>query len=133
MFALILLTTFVLIRTFRARVRAVRSGAVRMSYFRAYIGAVEMPDDAQRASRHFSNLFEVPVLFYAACLAAMILRFDSAIFLFLAWAYVVARIAHAFVHLGYNNVMHRIYVYFTSWVVLMAMWVMLVLHVSLAG
>ncbi len=130
MFAMVLLTAVVLVTLFRRRVREVRAGRVSSKYFRIYQGEVE-PEAAAKAARHFSNLFEAPVLFYVACLAAMVLRLDGWLFAALAWAYVLARIVHAAVHLGGNRLRQRIAVYAISWLLLIALWIAIVLAVSL--
>ena len=70
MFAMVLLTAFVLATLFRSRVSAVRHGLVSAAYFRIYQGDAEPESSAKRA-RHFTNLFEAPVLFYVVCLAAI--------------------------------------------------------------
>ena len=84
MFAMVLLTFAVLMTMFRARVRAVREGKVSATYFRIYQGEVE-PESTAKPARHFANLFEAPVLFYAVCLAAMITHFTGAAMQVLAW------------------------------------------------
>jgi hypothetical protein len=121
MFAMVLLTAVVLIVLFRGRVRAVREGTVTRHYFKIYQEGVEPPSSA-KAARHFSNLFEAPTLFYAACLTAMIAHRSGAAMQVLAWAYVAARVVHAFVHLGQNRLGPRIRTYFFGWVALLAMW-----------
>jgi len=131
MFALVVLTAVVLVRMFRARVRAVKTGAVSASYFRVYQEGVEPPESA-KISRHFANLFEAPVLFYVACLAALALNRVSVPLLILAWVYVLARLIHAFVHMGSNRLRKRIAAYFASWVVLVSMWVVLVVTIVIA-
>ena len=131
MFALVLLTGTVLVILFRSRVRAVRQGQLSSQYFRIYQGESEPAQSAQ-ASRHFSNLFEAPTLYYAACLAAMIVHDHSNVLLLLAWLYVAARAAHAFVHMGGNRLRHRMRAYFAGWLVLVAMWLQVVAHVVLA-
>ena len=50
----------------------------------------------------------------------------------LAWVYVAARVAHAYVHLGGNRIRHRLRVYFFSCLVLLAMWIYLVAAVILS-
>jgi hypothetical protein len=129
MFALVMLTAIVLVRMFRARVRAVKTGAVSASYFRVYQEGVEPPESA-KFSRHFANLFEAPVLFYVACLAGLALDQVSVLLLTFAWLYVLTRLVHAFVHLGSNRLRKRITAYFASWLVLVAMWVALVVNVA---
>jgi hypothetical protein len=127
MFALAALTATVLVILFRSRVRAVKLGQLSSSYFRIYQGAAE-PEQSAKASRHFSNLFEAPTLFYAVCLAALVTHDTSRAMLVLAWLYVAARVIHAIVHLGANRLRQRIRAYFSGWVVLGAMWVQLALH-----
>ncbi len=132
MFALVLLTATVLVILFCRRVSAVRSGGVSAHYFRIYQGASE-PEQAAKASRHFSNLFEAPTLFYAACLVAMITHDGGVVALVLAWAYVLARVIHAVIHLGANRLRRRINAYFFGWLVLLALWIQIVVHLLRAS
>lgn len=129
MFAMVLLTATVLTILFRSRVRAVRQNQIDVQYFRIYQGGVE-PEATAKPARHFANLFEAPTLFYAACLAAMVTGQTGMAIVALAWAYVAARIAHAYVHLGANRLRWRIRAYFGSWLVLVALWLMLVIGVA---
>jgi len=46
----------------------------------------------------------------------------------LAWAYVVLRVAHAYIHLGANRLRQRIPVYFASWGTLLALWITIALR-----
>jgi hypothetical protein len=131
MFAMVLLTASVLATLFRSRVGAVRQGLVSASYFRIYQGDTEPESSAKRA-RHFTNLFEAPVLFYVVCLAAMITHFTGIAMQILAWIYVAARVVHAYVHLGGNRLRHRMRVYFFSWGVLLAMWLYLIAGVTMS-
>lgn len=124
MFAMFLLSAFVMARLFLARVRAVRQREVELEYFRLYQGAVEPPRSVQLA-RHFTNLFEAPVLFYAVCLAAATIHRDAMSLTVLAWCYVALRIAHAWVHLTFNGFRWRLRTYMGSWLVLAAMWAVL--------
>jgi hypothetical protein len=121
MFAMFLLTAIVLVRLFFARVRAVRQGEVDINYFRLYQGAVEPRRSAQLA-RHFANLFEAPVLFYAVCLSGAVTHRDTMALVAVAWCYVAMRVAHAWVHLTFNGFRWRIRTYMGSWLVLAAMW-----------
>ena len=130
MFAMVLLTALVLATLFRARVGAVRQGVVSAAFFRIYQGELE-PESSAKLTRHFSNLFEVPVLFYVVCLAAMITQITGAAMQALAWTYVAARVTHAYVHLGANRIRHRLRAYFFSCFVLLAMWIYLVASVTM--
>lgn len=125
MFAMVLLTFSVLVRLFRARSRLVGEGKINPSFLSVYQGEAE-PEQSAKLARHFSNLYEAPVLFYACCLAAMVLQVAGPLFLLLAWAYVVARLIHTFIHTGSNELWPRIYAYFLSWFILLSMWLLLV-------
>lgn len=57
MAAMVLLTFVVLIRLFRSRVRAVRSGAVTVGFYKTYQEGSE-PRETAQLSRHLVNLFE---------------------------------------------------------------------------
>lgn len=121
MFAMVVLTFVVLVTLFRTRVRSVEQGEVSASYFKIYQQGSE-PEASAKLARHFSNLFEAPVLFYAACLAAMVSGQSSPFLTVVAWLYVAVRCVHAFIHTGSNRLNHRIAAYFSSWVVLLVMW-----------
>jgi hypothetical protein len=110
----------------------VRENSISVKYYRIYQGEVE-PESTAKPARHFSNLFEAPTLFYAACLTAMVTGQTGIAIVALAWAYVIARLAHAWIHLRGNRLRLRIRAYFAGWLVLLAMWVMLAWGVSEAG
>ncbi len=132
MFAMVLLTVTVLAALFRSRVQAVQKGEVSPYYYKTYQGESE-PESSVKLARHFVNIFEAPTLFYAACLAGMILGNTTMVFHILAWSYVMVRALHAFIHTGSNKLKPRIAVYFTSWVVLFMMWSSLAIQVGLEG
>jgi len=128
MFALVLLTFVVLLVNFIWRVRAVRTRQVSVKYFRVFEG-VDAPEYLKAGARHYANLFELPVLFYVACLTAMQLQQQqSAILLTLAWAFVVFRVIHAVIHMSYNNVIHRMTAFWGGVLAVLAMWTVLALH-----
>lgn len=129
MAAMVLLTFIVLMRMVLGRVAAVRRGDVDARFYKTYQGDDE-PRAAAQNTRHFVNLFENPVLFYAACVVAMITGQGTGLVFWLAWAYVAARILHAFVHLGSNKIPPRMAVYGVSWLLLLAMWATLVAGVA---
>ncbi|MBC7753934.1 MAG: MAPEG family protein [Moraxellaceae bacterium] len=128
LFAMFLLSAVILIVMFKARVRAVKAGQIKISYFKTY-ESLNLPEDVIKTARHFSNLFEAPILFYVLCLLGMILGIDSQLFLTLAWCYVAARAVHAYVHIGLNKISVRMYVYALSWLIMLAMWVVLLYRV----
>lgn len=122
MLAMVLLTFGVAVILFRARLRAVREGHTALSYFRTFAGPAPELEYLAKPTRQFANLFEVPTLFYAGCLAAMVVGATATTGLVLAWGYVAARLAHAWVHLGGNRVRYRLRLYLASWIFLLALW-----------
>ncbi len=76
-----------------------------------------------RASDNFKNLFETPVLFYVAVLTIFTAGFYSVTYLILAWVYVLARMAHSYIHCTSNVVMHRFYAFVTSCTTLCIIWI----------
>jgi len=123
MLAMVLLTFGVAVILFRARVRSVREGHTAVSYFRTFAGSPPELEFLAKPTRHFANLFEVPTLFYAGCLAAMVVGATGAPALVFAWGYVATRLVHAWVHLRANRVRHRFRIYLISWVFLLALWI----------
>jgi len=78
--------------------------------------------DVSGPSDNFENLFETPVLFYAAVTVSLILFIQNPLLDSLAWSYVMLRALHSFVHVTYNRVLHRFMVYFSSTIILWGMW-----------
>lgn len=116
LFAMALLTLFVALR-----IQSVRSGKLSVGYFRLNQGDEE-PAVLARATQHYDNLFEMPVLYYLIVVVAFITSTVDVLMIVLAWSYVVLRIAHAYVHMTYNNVIHRKNVFLWSTFVLYTMW-----------
>ena len=129
MFAMVLLTLVILVTLFRTRARFVREGEVSAAYFKIYQEGAE-PDASAKLARHFANLFEAPTLFYVACLSAMIVGQSTLLLTLLAWLYVALRGAHAYIHIGSNKLNHRIVAYFSSWAVLLLMWICVVIDAA---
>ncbi len=124
MLAMVLITHVVWATMGIRRTRAVASGETHLSRF-AVRGMDGIEPSAVRASDHYSNLFEMPVLFYVALLTAMQLGVQTVPMLALAWVYVVLRAAHAWVHLGRNVVRYRFYAFVSSTVTLILMWLVI--------
>ena len=125
MFMLVMLTYVVLLVTVRVRTGAVRDGSVPITYFSLMQGE-DIPEMVAKTSRQFSNLFEVPVLFYVAGLIYIALDMTTSFPVTAAWAFVAARIVHTCIHLGYNNVLHRLIVFGFGNLCVLAMWISIV-------
>lgn len=75
-----------------------------------------------RAADNFRNLFELPVLFYAALLVAFATGQDGTVLVALAWLFVALRAVHSAIHCTYNRVMHRFIAYVAGGLVLWVLW-----------
>ena len=112
MFALVLLTFGVLLTLLRTRLGLVAEQQLEIDYFQIYRG--DEPEASLRLSRHFSNLLESPTLFYLACIAGMVSHQATGALEGLAWAYVLARCVHTYIHVGHNKVQHRATAYLVT-------------------
>lgn len=130
MAAMVVLTALVLIRMVLGRFAAVKRGEIDGRFYKTHQGDQGEPRKAAQHTRHFINLFENPVLFYAGCITAMVVGQGTGLIVWLAWAYVACRVIHAFVHLGSNKILPRMTFYGASWIVLLAIWGTLVIGVA---
>ena len=100
--------------------RSVREG-LHPNYFRHKLG-YEPPGYLLSATQHFSNLFEMPVLFYAAVITIYAAGVNSIALLTLAWVYVVTRLLHSRQHLADKHLLKRRNTFFASYFVLLIFW-----------
>ena len=122
MFALVILTFFIMALAFFLRRKAVIEKQLKLSYFRTMTGG-SPPEQVVKTGRQFSNLFEVPVLFYIVSVLAIVQNKESLWMLVLGWCFVLVRTGQAIVHLTYNNVLHRSALFFTGNLLVLGMWV----------
>lgn len=80
-----------------------------------------LPAHINQPANNLKNLFELPVIFYALCIALHSMGAVGNGFIALAWAFVLLRIIHSIIHCTVNLVMPRFIVYVLSSIVL---WVM---------
>jgi len=75
------------------------------------------------ANRNYMNLLEMPVLFYAVCVAMFVTGTVDSLAVNLAWVYVALRVAHSLVHLSFNHVITRVSLFAASNFAVIALWV----------
>jgi hypothetical protein len=121
MLALMGWTFVVLLLMGKRRIAAVQAGRVHAREF-ALGESAAVPADCAVVNRHYMNLLEIPLLFYAVCLTYHVTRQADLAALVLAWAYVALRLVHSAVHLGSNRLFHRLLAFAASNFVLMALW-----------
>ena len=121
MFAMVLLTLLVWLRLFQTRLGEMKQRRIHTQTVATSVQMAQRVEDS-RAADNFRNLFELPVLFYAAALLAVQAGSDSTLLLILCWIFVVLRALHSYIHCTYNRVMDRFKVYLLSGLVLWAIW-----------
>ena len=123
--AQVALTFIVMLIMYRKRVAEMKLKRIHPQRIRTRSKSKALLTDSESAADNFSNLFELPILFYTAILLTLILMVQDSILVILAWAFVISRYLHSFVHVSYNQVMHRFSVFVFSSFVLLAYWVRL--------
>ena len=130
-FAMVALTFVVWWRMFFMRIGQMKRERIHPQAVATSAQATAKLTDS-RAADNFRNLFELPVLFYAALFVALATGLVTPVSLALAWIFVALRVLHSAIHCSYNKVMHRFYAYVAGGMVLFALWAWLGLQLLLA-
>jgi len=123
--AQVALTFIVMIIMYRKRIAEMKSRQIHPQQIDSRSKSKALLTDSASGSDNYSNLFESPVLFYTAILLTLILMVQDSILVILAWTYVASRYLHSFIHVTYNQVMHRFTVFIFGSFVLLAFWLRL--------
>ena len=123
LFAIVLLNLLVWLRLYQTRLGEMKRRRIHPQSVASSAQMATLEDT--RAADNFRNLFELPVLFYAAVLLIIVSRSDSLVLLALAWAFVALRYLHSYIHCTYNRVKDRFSAYLFSGLALWALWGML--------
>lgn len=127
MFAMVLLTLVVAGILLFSRINAARSGSVDPRVFKLN-QSKEIPDRLIQITNNYSNLFEIPILFYIACLLSIMLQYENLLMLGLAWLFVASRVVHSWIHLTRNKIIPRLFAFLTGIISVLIMWIILLLH-----
>jgi len=127
MFAMVLLTLVVAAILLFSRINAARSGSVDPRLFKLN-SSKEIPDRLIQITNNYSNLFEIPILFYLACLLCVFWQYESQLMIGLAWLFVVSRVVHSYIHLTRNKIIPRLFAFLTGVICVLLMWVVLFMH-----
>jgi hypothetical protein len=109
------------------RTRDIRTGAVDPR--RIALREPAWPAATAKVAYSFSNQLELPVLFYVLVLLLIDLRHADLIFVVLAWLFVLARLAHAGIHVTRNVVAWRGPVFGIGAVILGIIWVIFAVEI----
>ena len=116
---LITITGFLLLGV--RKTRAVKSGQVDMD--KTALDNDAWPDYVLMVSNNIRNQFQVPVLFYVLCFLLYSIDAVSTTVLYLAWAFVISRAIHAYIHMSSNFVPARFSVFTIGVIIVIAMFV----------
>ena len=89
------------------------------------------PRPVQQINNSYTSQFEQPVLFYVLTILAIITKHADLLFVVMAWIYVLARLAHAYIHVTSNNVNLRGPVFGIGALVLAIMWLIFMVRIML--
>jgi len=117
--AQVLLTFVAYLVMSKRRIAAVKAGEARARDFKV----PKDPDMSATAARNVVNQFELPVLFYVVCLAFHQVGAVDWIALVLAWAFVAARVVHAYVHMTFNAVLLRRRLFIAGFAFVALLWI----------
>jgi hypothetical protein len=112
------------------RVTEVRTGLVRPKDIA--LRQPNWPERTTQIANCFHNQLELPLLFYVLVALILITNTNSTIFVILAWAFVLTRLVHAFIHTGSNRVDRRFYALAAGMAVLIVMWVIFAARILMA-
>ncbi len=112
-----------------ARVGAVKSGKAKMAD--VALGQLNWPPKVQQVSNSYASQFQLPVLFYVLTALAIITHHGDYLFIVLAWAFVISRLVHAYIHTGSNYVRHRFNAFLIGAIILVAMWIIFAVDILL--
>ncbi|WP_188151998.1 MAPEG family protein [Teredinibacter waterburyi] len=122
MFAMILLTTIVAVIAVSCRFNSVKSGSVPIKYYRLMQGD-KIPEVITKTTRCVNNMFEVPMLFYVVSTLYIALHIESLLAIILSSIFVGLRCVQAYIHLTYNNVVHRMLAFWFGLICVLLLWV----------
>ena len=112
------------------RRQAVMTGNAKVSQFRENR---DEPAESLFVRNALENQFELPLLFYAVCLALQASGAVGALTLGLAWVFAVSRYVHTFIHVTSNRIRYRQPAFTVGFLALIALWVLLAVDLLSAG
>lgn len=119
MFVLILMSQLLYLPLVTCKIKAVKNRLVDRK--KAALDANAWTEDVQKINNHLRNLFETPLLFYVLCITQYVTDQVTGWTVGLAWLYVLARLAHMFVHTRSNFVPLRMRLFASSMAILLVM------------
>ena len=119
---LVALTAVVWVRMYVTRVAEIRRQRLRLQDLADAAVAQKALSAVAAPSDNFSNLFEIPVLFYVLVVLVYVTGSSDALYVGGAWLFVLLRVLHSLIHLTSNRVKHRFPAYFVATLLMWLMW-----------
>jgi hypothetical protein len=129
LFVQVVLTFVLLLWMAGLRYRAIRLGQVDPEKVR--LREPHWPARVLQIANAYHNQLELPVLFYVVMLLAMMTETLDVIVYLLAWMFVLARLAHAYIHVTSNRLDRRTGVFGVGAIALLLMWVIVIARILL--
>jgi hypothetical protein len=129
-FVQVALTFALLVWMGRARMSSVRRGETKVRDIALRQPA--WPAQATQISNCFDSQLQLPLLFYVLVILAWVTRQADLVFVVMAWLFVLARLAHAYVHTTSNHVPTRFWVFAVGMLVLLLMWIIFAIRILIA-
>lgn len=127
LFVEVILTFALLFWMAPLRIRAVRLDAVRAEDIA--LREPNWPKRVTQVGNSYANQFELPILFYVLAILELVTHRAGVLFVVLAWAFVIFRLLHAYVHVTSNTVNVRGPLFGGSAFTLAAMWLVFIVQV----
>jgi len=119
--ALVSLTSLIWAMTVYKRIQEMRVNRISPQSLATSRGVSSLLKNSQ-ASDNFSNLFELPVLFYILCLALEVTHETTLGYVVAAWIFVLLRTLHSLIQVTSNRVTYRFFAWLLSSICLLGMW-----------
>ena len=130
LFVEVALTFALLIWMASARTASVSSGETKLRDIALRQPA--WPARPTQISNSYDSQFQLPLLFYVLVILAWVTRQADLIFVVMAWIFVLARLAHVYVHTTSNHVPTRFRVFAVGMLVLLLMWIIFAVRILIA-
>ena len=127
MSAMVFLSAVIGLMTLMARINHARAGKINADYFKLMNGH-DVPEAITLTTRAFNNQFEVPLLFYVVTVLYLFLMPYDTLGFILAWLFVFSRYVHAYIHLTYNHIIHRLIAFLFGFICVIIMWINILIN-----
>jgi len=113
----LILTFYLMFLMGFSRIAAIKNHQVKMKDIA--LGDDKYPSKVKQIANAFNNQFQMPIIFYFGVVLSLFFGQVGLFEIILAYAFVVSRYIHAFIHITNNNLVWRLNAYFVGCLILM--------------